>query len=73
MSLKEIREEKNLKQNAVAAAIGVTPQAVCNYENGTRMPKITTLKKMADVYGVTVDELAKAITDDDEARVGSQA
>ena len=70
MNLKEIREEKKLRQNVVAAKIGVTPQAVSNYEKGIREPNLMTLRKLAETYEVTVDELVKAITDDENDHIG---
>lgn len=37
--------------------LGVTEMTISNYERGEREPSIDNLKKMADIFGVTVDEL----------------
>lgn len=57
MKLKELRKSKNITQLDVAAAIGVSPQVLSRYERGEREPDYKTLCKLADFFGVTVDEL----------------
>lgn len=44
-------------QNDVATAIGVTDQAICQYESGKRMPTDEVKLKIAKYYGKTVDEI----------------
>ena len=41
----------------LAAAIGVNKNTICMIENGQRIPKATTLRRIADVLGKTMDEL----------------
>lgn len=41
----------------VANAVGVSLSAIQMYENGGRVPRDETKKKLADLYGVTVQEL----------------
>lgn len=55
--LKRFRKEKELTQEAVAAAIGIHRQAYTRYESGKVLPIITVLIKMADVYNVSIDYL----------------
>lgn len=55
--LKEIRTERGLRQKDVAAAIGVTLQAICNYEAGTRDPSLDILCKLCDFFEVSADYL----------------
>ncbi|MDE7406441.1 MAG: helix-turn-helix domain-containing protein [Clostridiales bacterium] len=55
--LKELRREKKLKQVDVATVIGMSMQALSNYENGLREPDFTTLNKLAEYFGVSVDYL----------------
>ena len=57
MKLKELRKSKNITQLDVATAIGVSPQVLSRYERGEREPDYKTLCKLADFFGVTVDEL----------------
>lgn len=63
MNLTKIRTEKGMTQTALAKQLGVTSQAVSNYELGLREPSFVKLRKMADILECTVDEL---IGDDDE-------
>lgn len=55
--LKELRKENNLSQRELGKAIGVTGQAISLYERGDREPKLKTLGKLADYFGVSVDYL----------------
>lgn len=57
MRLKEFRKAKNLTQAEVAAAIGITTQVFSRYERGDHEPDNKTLCKLADFFGVSVDEL----------------
>lgn len=59
MNLKEIRKGKGMTQEEIAAAIGMSNQAIHYYENNLREPNLATLKKLSDLLGVTVDELLK--------------
>lgn len=52
-----LRKEKGLKQDALAEALGVSPQAVSKWENDQTCPDISLLPKLADLLGVSVDEL----------------
>ena len=52
-----LRKEKSLKQDALADALGVSPQAVSKWENDQICPDITLLPKMAELLEVSVDEL----------------
>lgn len=53
----ELRKSKNLLQREVAFACGLTTAAYGSYEKGDREPTLETLSKLADFFGVSVDEL----------------
>ena len=53
----ELRKERNVLQQTVAEAVGVSRQAYGLYETGKREPDLETLSKIADYFGVTVDYL----------------
>lgn len=55
--LKTIRKCKGLKQSEVAEHLGVSTQAYSSYETGTREPSLEILSKLADYFGVSVDEI----------------
>ena len=52
-----LRREKNLKQDDLAQALGVSPQAVSKWENDQTCPDISLLPQLAKLLGVSVDEL----------------
>ena len=55
--LKEIREDKDLKQNEVAEALGIKQQQYSEYEIGKRLIPINYLYKLALFYNTSVDYL----------------
>ena len=59
MNLSELRKKKNISQEELANALGITQGAVSAYETGRWEPSITTIKKMASILDCTVDELLK--------------
>lgn len=52
-----LRKQKNLTQDALAAAMGVSAQAVSKWENDLSCPDIMILPQLAKLLGVTVDHL----------------
>ena len=56
--LKQLRIEKGLKQREVAEVIGVGRNAYLYYEQGKIDPPFSRMKKLADLYGVSLDDLA---------------
>lgn len=57
MTLKELRETKQLTQAEVAKKLDVNQSAVSHWERGSHNITQKYLKKLAAIYGVTVDEL----------------
>ena len=51
------RKLKCLSQEELAEKLGVSRQAVSKWETGEALPEITTLKALAEVFGVTTDFL----------------
>ncbi len=52
-----LRKEKGLTQEQLAEKVGVSAQAVSKWENDVSCPDITLLPLLADLFGVSVDEL----------------
>ena len=52
-----LRKEKGLTQEQLAEKVGVSAQAVSKWENDVSCPDITLLPLLADILGVSVDEL----------------
>lgn len=57
LNLAALRKQKGLTQEELAAALGVSTSAVGNWEAGLRRPRYETLRRLASVLGVTIDEL----------------
>ena len=55
--LKELRKEKGYTQNELGKLVNVSHQAVGSWERGTRQPSYEIASKLADLFGVTVDDL----------------
>ncbi|MGN0642045.1 MAG: helix-turn-helix domain-containing protein [Huintestinicola sp.] len=56
-NLRKLRSEKNISQEKLAEAIGVSVQAVSKWENGLSYPDIENLPTIAEYFGVTLDYL----------------
>ena len=54
---KTYRVKANLSQLEAAKLIGVKNYQLGNYETNRSEPSITTLKKMSEVYNVSIDAL----------------
>ncbi len=53
----ELRKDKKWTQTELAQAVGVTDKAVSRWETGKGYPDVSILKPLADMLGVTVNEL----------------
>ena len=51
------RKRLGLTQDKLAERLGVTAQAVSKWENDQSCPDITMLPKLAEIFGITTDEL----------------
>ena len=74
--IKNLRAQRGLTQETVAAQLGVTAQAVSKWETGAAAPDISLLPAISAYFGVTIDELF-ALTDEQrceriESMLGSQ-
>ena len=57
--IEQLRKEKCMTQSDLAAAVGVSKQAVSNWECGKRFPDVVLIEKLADELGIGVAELIK--------------
>lgn len=55
--LRELRARRNLTQDQVAEAIGCHESAVSRWESGSRLPPCTDVLALAELYGVSTDDL----------------
>ena len=59
--LKDHRTRCSMTQEFVAESLNVSRQAVSKWENGTADPSTSNLLKLAKLYGVTAEELIRAV------------
>ncbi|MBQ9782848.1 MAG: helix-turn-helix transcriptional regulator [Clostridia bacterium] len=64
MKIKELREEKNLTQEALALAVGTSQRNIGRWENGINEPLYSQLLKLADFFNCSIDYLVGR-TDDE--------
>ena len=55
--LEELRQQKGLKQEELAALMKVSRQTISSLENGRYNPSILLAMKLARYFGVTVEEM----------------
>lgn len=55
--LRQLRKERDLTQDDLAALIGVTRGAIGHFETGTRGISVADAAKLAKALGVTLEEL----------------
>ena len=54
-NLKLLRKEKNISQQKLADAIGMSQQSINQYENHDTEPDFLTLSKMAEYFNTSID------------------
>lgn len=57
-NLIQLRKMNGLTQESLAEKIGVTRQAIAKWEAGDSIPDIERCRQLADVFGVSLDDLA---------------
>ena len=55
--IKNLRVEKQVRQEDLAGYLGVSCQAVSKWETGSSLPDITLLPLIAVYFGVSIDDL----------------
>lgn len=55
--IRKYRLDNNLTQEQLAAKLGVAKTTISMWESGDRKPDIFMLKKIANLFGITTDEL----------------
>lgn len=57
MMIVRLRKEHNMTQEQLAAKMNVTDKAVSKWERDISCPDIASLPRLAEIFGVSVDEL----------------
>jgi transcriptional regulator with XRE-family HTH domain len=56
--LRHLRTARKLTQTRVAELLGISPRVYTRWENGGATPLFDTVVRIADILGVSLDELA---------------
>ena len=57
VTVSQLRKSQNMTQLELADKLNVSFQAVSNWERGNSMPDISKLPELAQIFGVSIDEL----------------
>ena len=55
--LYELRKKHNLTQEELAYKLKISDKAISKWENGTSKPSISNLKKLAEIYDMSIDKI----------------
>ena len=61
-NLRKLREKKNLSQEALAGLLNISQGTLSHWERGRNDIDLKSLKKISDIFGVTIDEILGNIT-----------
>jgi transcriptional regulator with XRE-family HTH domain len=56
-NMKYLRKQKDMTQGDLAEKLDIKRSHIGSYEEGRGVPKLSVIKQMADLFGVSVDEL----------------
>lgn len=55
--LRGLRERKGMNRLVLSELCGMSKNMIARYERGERIPTADSLERLADFFGVTMDEL----------------
>ena len=67
--IKILRKSKDITQEKFATYLNISYQAVSKWENGTALPDITLVPKIANFFGVSADYLLGIKADENEEKI----
>jgi transcriptional regulator with XRE-family HTH domain len=56
-NLKNLRKSKKLSQQQIAGGTGIARSMISDYENGKKEPTLSAVVKLAEFFGLTLDEM----------------
>lgn len=58
-NLKQLREDKDIKQKVIARQLGISPNYYSQIENGHRTLQIEHLLKLRDIFKVSLESILR--------------
>lgn len=62
MRIKYLRKKRGMSQFDLSLESNVNKNYICDLENGRRNPSLEILERIADAFGITLEELFKGIS-----------
>ena len=59
--MKSLRKQRNLTQEQLAEALGISCQAVSKWENGVSDPSTSNLIALAKLFGLSAEDLLEGL------------
>jgi len=57
MTLRQLRNDKNMTQEQLAEIVGVTPSQISYIESGFRMPSLKVALKISKVFNLPIEKI----------------
>lgn len=70
--IRQLRQKAGLTQEQLAEKLGIGAQSVSKWENATTMPDISSLPLLAEVFGITIDDLFDLTVESRFNRIGNR-
>lgn len=67
--IKELRKINDITQQELAKKLGISFQALSNYENNRRNPSVEQIKLICIFFNISADELLEIETEKDRQKV----
>ncbi len=64
-----LRVARGLTQRDIAEKLSISDKAISKWENGTSQPSVYNLKKLADVFDITLEELLKVSKENQDKQI----
>lgn len=58
-NLRSLMEKRGISRYRVAKDLGISTQTACNWADGKNLPDTQSVLKLAEYFGVTVEQLMK--------------
>ena len=72
IKLRELRKASGMTQEQLAAEFGVSVQAVSKWETAASYPDIELMPRIADLFGVSLDELLRDVKNEKNIDAGEE-
>ena len=72
IKLRELRKASGMTQEQLAAEFGVSVQAVSKWETAASYPDIELMPRIADLFGVSLDELLRDVKNEKSIEAGEE-